>query len=214
MVDSRPFRRQRRRSRPDVASAPSSELEREGAFGRLHADRPRPPWTATSPPALTSAGPAARATGPRVQPRSPCRCPRSRAGPRRQLDPRARRRERSRRRGADDHGRPVLRNLLERRSYPAETTASWTVGRNGRRSLPGLERERDDLPQLGPGLKRARLVQTRELRLRRKRERIASSRWNSSSAAASASPASSASTRSSMSVPIARNRRDSITMSL
>ena len=32
--------------------------------------------------------------------------------------------------------------------------------------FPGLERERDDLPQLGPGLQRARLVQARELRLR------------------------------------------------
>ena len=34
------------------------------------------------------------------------------------------------------------------------------------RLLPRLERERDDLPQLGPGLERARLVQARELRLR------------------------------------------------
>ena len=62
---------------------------------------------------------------------------------------------------------PFCGTCSNERSYPAETTASWTVGsKRPSVSLPGLERERDDLPQLGPGLERARLVQARELRLR------------------------------------------------
>ena len=66
------------------------------------------------------------------------------------------------------------------------------------------ERELDDAKEIGPDGEAALCVEPRESESSLKRERSASSRWNSSSAAVSAAAASSASTSNSISVPIAR----------
>ena len=192
------------------------ELEREAAVGRLYAHRP-----CSAVDGHVAAGvDERRARRAQQQGRAYSRialadAPEIEPDLGAQLDPGPVDANGAAARRADDHGRPVLREPVRTsgRIRPRrQRRGPWD--RNGRRSSPG-PRARARRP---PGARARPPASPLSFRREssdsgRKRERIASSRWNSSSAAASASPASAASTSSSMSVPIARNRRVSITKS-